>query len=305
MKKRILPLLCLAVLCCVVLGPLCASAAAPLNPDEEASLTLHYQKEDKAFPDLQVAIYRVAEAFPDGTFKLIEPFSSYPVNIYGITAQIQWKHVAATLCSYITANQVKPDVEALTEEDGTACFTGLKTGLYLVREVVAEDSEGVYIFNQFMVYLPTPQSDGSYNYCVDAKPKCTGFVPKTQYTVTKLWQDTGKQNLRPKEVTVDIYKDGVLYETKILSADNSWSYTWQVYGEDEGNWVVTERTVQDPYTVTIQQNGSVFTIINTIQTDPEIPPKTGDSFTPLPWTLAMCVSGIMLLLLGLYGRRRQ
>ena len=305
MKKRILPLFCLAVLCCVVLGPIRASAATPLDPDAEASLTLHYQKGDKAFSEMQIAIYRVAEAFSDGTFKLIAPFSSYPVNIYGISAQIQWKHVAATLSSYITANQVKPDQKALTDEHGTARFENLKTGLYLVSEVVAENSEGTYIFNQFMVYLPTPQPDGSYNYTVEAKPKCIGFVPKTQYTVTKLWQDAGEQNHRPKEVAVDIYKDGVLQETKILSASNNWSYTWDVFGEDHGKWMVAERSVPDNYTVTIQQNGSVFSIINTIQTEPEIPPQTGDSFTPLPWTLAMCISGIMLLVLGLYGRRRQ
>lgn len=42
----------------------------------------------------------------------------------------------------------------------------------------------------------------AYHYAVEAKPKCTSFVPKTQYSVTNLWQDTGNQNARPKNITV-------------------------------------------------------------------------------------------------------
>ena len=31
----------------------------------------------------------------------------------------------------------------------------------------------------------------------------------------------------------------------------------------------------------------------------------GDTFTPLPWIILMCVSGMILLILGIYGRRRR
>ncbi|MBQ8881087.1 MAG: Cna B-type domain-containing protein [Oscillospiraceae bacterium] len=303
MRKRILPLLCLIV--CLVLFLSCVAFAAPLDTEAEASLTLRYQKEGKAFPGLQIGIYRVAEASRDGSYTLIAPFSSYPVNIHGITTQKQWQNVAATLNAYIVADRVTPHREEKTDAEGTARFEKLETGLYLVREAVAESADGTYIFNQFMVYLPTPQSDGSYNYAVEAKPKCTEFIPKIQYTVTKLWQDAGNQSIRPQAVTVDIYKDGVLQETQILSADSNWTYIWSVSGEDKGIWTVTERDVPQRYKVTIQQNGSVFSLINTCQTEPDLPPLTGDSFAPLPWVLAMCISGSMLLILGAYSRRRQ
>lgn len=303
MRKRFLALLCLAVICLMMLRPFPVSAVT-LDPEAEASLTLHYQKDGKSFEDLKVSIYRVAEAFSNGTFKLIAPFSSYPVNIYHVTSQEQWKNITSTLSAYIVADQVAPDREEQTDAQGIASFAGLKTGLYLVSEVVAENSDGTYVFNQFMVYLPTPQPDGTYDYTIEANPKCIQFVPKTHYTVTKLWQDAGNQSARPKEVTVDIYKDGVLQETQILSAGNNWSYTWYVSVEDPGKWTVTERSVAEPYKVTIQENGSSFSIINTCQTQPK-PPQTGDSFAPLPWILAMCISGVLLLILGIYGRRRK
>lgn len=304
MKKHILPLMLLMVMCFAALRPLCAHAVTPLDPDAKASLTLHYQKDGVAFGDLPIGIYRVAEAFPDGTFELIEPFSSYPVNIHGITKQEQWHNVTQTLYSYIVANQVAPDQEAKTDANGTVRFSNLETGLYFVREVITENTSGTYVFNQFMVYVPTPQPNGSYDYEAEAKPKCTNFLPKNQYSVTKLWQDGGNQNVRPKEVTIDIYKDGVLHNTQVLSSDNNWTYTWYVSGDDQGKWTVAEKDVPDGYKVNIQQNGSTFSIINTYQTTPETP-QTGDTFTPLLWIMLMCFSGIMLVILGVYSRRRK
>lgn len=302
MKKRILPLLLLA---CLVISLSTTALAVPLDPDAQAQLTLHYKKEGKAFSNLQIAIYRVAEAKADGSFLLIAPFSAYPVNIHGITEQEQWKHIATTLDAYLVADQVQPDRQAQTDETGTVCFTNLQTGLYLVREVVAEDADGTYVFNRIMVYLPTPQPDGSYTYAVDAKPKCTEFVPKRQYMVTKLWQDANNRTQRPQAVTVAIYRDGALQETQILSAANNWSYTWTVSGEDKSQWSVAEQDVPDMYKVTVQQNGSVFSIINTCQSGTDVPPLTGDSFAPLPWIFAMCISGSMMVILGLYSRRRK
>ncbi len=305
MKKRILPRLFLVFVCISVLIPLGVSAVTPLDPDATASLTLHYQKEGTAFADLQIGIYRVAEAFPDGKFALIEPFASCPINIHGITTQAQWNTVAQTLYGYIAAQQVQPDREATTDEKGTACFTELETGLYFVRQVVAENSEGTYVFNQFMVYVPTPQPDGTYNYTVEAKPKCTGFTPVTRYTVTKLWQDEGMQAQRPEQVTVEIYKDTELQQTQVLHAGNNWSYTWTVPGEDRGQWTVVEQIVPEHYQVTVQCSGENFALINTRKTESEMPPQTGDTTSPMLWILVMCMSGAALLLLGIYRRRQR
>ena len=325
MKKRILPIIASVFLCLTMLLPLCAHAVTPLDPEAESSLTLHYQKDGLAFPNQLIGIYRVAEAFPDGSFELIEPFASYPIHIHDITRQEQWNQVAQVLYSRIVADQVQPDREALTDENGTVCFSQLETGLYFVREVVTSTQESVYIFNQFLVYVPTPQPDGSYNYHVEAVPKCLNYVPMTHYTVTKLWQDSGNQESRPKSIEVEIYKDGVLQETQILSAENHWTYSWSVPAGDKGKWTVAESSVPQGYRMILQQNGAVFTIVNirpydpgdpddpddpddpTVPTIPDNPenPKTGDTFTPLPWILGMCVSGILLLILGLYSRRRK
>ena len=304
MRKRLCIWLCMAALCCAFCLPARVQAVEPLDPQAEASLTLYYQKEQQAFADLTVQLHRVASAREDGTFALIPPYASYPVNIYGITSQQQWKNIAQTLSAYIVAEQVQPDRVGLTDAEGVAHFSDLETGLYLVREVVAQKEDGTYIFDEFMVYLPTPQPEGGFDYAMEAKPKCVEFIPKTHYTVTKLWQDEGHQEDRPEEVTVEIYQDGVLWETQILNSDNQWSYHWTVSGENTGTWTVVERSLPEPYVVTIQENNGVFSIINTWQIPPT-PPETGDSRTLFPWVIAMSLSGTTLLLLGMAIRRRE
>ncbi|MBE5758649.1 MAG: Cna B-type domain-containing protein [Clostridiales bacterium] len=297
MKKRILSLILLLLICISSVSPLCAFAA------EDLSLTLHYQKNETAFSDLPIGIYLVAKALPNGTYQLVEPFASYPINIYGITTQEQWQDIAQTVYSYIVAGQIQPTDEKTTAENGSVSFTGLEAGLYFVREVSTETNDGIYVFNQLMVYVPTPKPDGTYLYQVEAKPKCTGFTPKTQYSVTKLWQDSGYQNNRPKEILVNIYKDGVLFETQTLHAENNWTYNWYVSQEDHSKWTVAEKASSSVYQVKIQQNGSYFSIINTYRTTPDVP-KTGDSFTPMLWVILLCFSGVMLVILGYYSRRK-
>lgn len=135
-------LLLLALALCLMLHPLCARAAAPLDPEAEASLTLLYQNNGAVFPEVTVGIYRVAEALPSGEFRLIEPFSGYPVNIQNIMAQEQWTNIANTLNAYIVADGVKADAQAVTDPEGLAKFEKLKTGLYFVEQVVAEQGSG-------------------------------------------------------------------------------------------------------------------------------------------------------------------
>lgn len=307
MKKTIVLALSLVLIASSFLCAPWVNALIPLDPDASASLTLSYQKEGTPFADLTVGIYRVAGAFADGSFELIPPFSSFPVSIYDITAQEQWKNLADTLYSYIVSRRIAPDAQAVTDGQGRAVFEALPTGLYLVEELVADNSAGTYRFNRFMVYLPMPQEDGSYLYNVQANPKCTAFVPKTQYRVTKLWQDAGFQNDRPEEVVIDIYKDGVWQESQTLSAQTNWSYLWYVSQDDPGIWTVAERWADPLYKVTVWQNGSSFSIINTHVIHQEMPdnPSTGDGANPMFYVVTLCVSGILLILFVLYSGRRK
>ena len=299
MRKIIIWGLCLLMLCGTLL-PVTARALTPLEPERSCTLTLHYRQEGVGFGDIPVRIYRVAEAFPDGTFELVSPYSGYPVNIHGITSQTEWQTVATTLTSYITANQLTPDATATTDENGTAVLTELKTGLYLVSGAVAENEKGTYQFRDFMVYLPTPGED-SFSYDVEAVPKCGKFTPATAYRVVKLWKDGGNSEKRPASVEVELREDGILRRTVTLSKENDWTCEWSD-PDGKGTWTVAEKNVPAGYRVSISTNGTAFTITNTYSSAPDTP-DTGDT-TPLwLYIVIMCFSGFMLMILGTVGMR--
>lgn len=297
MTKRIIAW-ALALFCLLV--PLSVQAEA-IDPQRLCTLTLEYSHEGAAFADLTIAIYRVAEAHPDGTYDLIAPYDGYPVNIHGITAQKEWQDVAATLTAYITANGTPPTATGITDENGEVVFRDLPVGLYLIPGMQAVNQQGTYLFHEGMLYLPTP-SEGALTYDLRAKPKCDLFTPADTYRVVKLWKDAGTA-LRPDGVVVDIYKNGTLHETVTLNADNDWSYTWT--DTDAAQWQVTERDVPEGYQVAVTHHASVFTITNTNPDAPPPPPATGDSFPWLTWVVSVCLTGFALVLVGLWGRRHE
>lgn len=303
MKKRILRLFCLTLLFCMLLGCLTVHALESIDPEREATLTLYYTKNDLYFSNMEIRIFRVAEAHPDGSFDLIPPYSGYPINIHGITSQTEWDEAADTLEAYIAANQVPPTQAAYTDEAGTVHFSELKPGLYFVSEARADTKDSICVFRHFLIYLPTPRDDGSYLYDTEAKPKGDIHLPPVEYTVTKLWKDGNHASDRPAEISVGVYLDGVLQETLLLNASNNWTASWQVSGEQTGKWTVAELNIPQPYSVSIVERGSAFTIINTYPSDPETPPDTGDDFALLPWILTMCISGCLLLILGIHREK--
>lgn len=311
MKKRFLTVLAIYFLLCSVLVPLPARAAG-VNLAEKCSLELDYSNNGVGFADLEVKIFRVAEFSADGSYALRAPFDGFPVRIHGITSQKEWRDAANTLAAYIAAEKIPAAKTEITDETGTVAFSGLETGIYLVLGIDGETDEGTYHFENFCVFLPTPQPDGSQNYHVVAKPK-SSFAPKpgepgeVEFQVVKLWKDAGNQDKRPTGITVDILKNGVVQETVRLDADNNWTYTWTA-PEGEDIWTVVEKDVPDAYTVVIGVSGTTFTLTNSRPTPPKPgggTPTTGDTFPLRPWLTAMCLSGIGLMAFGILFKRKR
>ena len=335
----------ICILCALLSLGLFPAGATSLDPQQPCSLTLSYQQGGAPCSSLKVDVYRVAEARADGSFHLTADYAPSGVDISRVTSQQEWRDIADTLSAHIAAGQLSPTRTAATTEEGTAVFSGLETGLYLVGQAAT----GEYLFERFMVYLPTP-ADGGFQYHVTAKPKPGPLPSYTEYQVLKLWKDSGNSKDRPESVTVDILRDGQVQESVILSHDNNWSYSWQV-PDGSGSWSVSERDVPAGYRATVSIRETTFIITNTKHTptdpehpgsptipdfpsvpvgpgtpdtpvDPDLPdtpdipvqpeppaapspsvPKTGDTAPLELYIMAMCISGLLLMILGLSGRR--
>jgi len=119
-------------------------------------------------------------------------------------------------------------------------------------------------------------------------------------SVNKVWYGTGVAH--PTSVEITLYRDGVVYDTVTLSAENDWNYTWEDL-TDEFQWTVDEASVPSGYTKTVRRDGNSFTVVNTHVYNP----KTGD-FTDLMGmgTLAVIgVAGFGISLLALLTPRRK
>jgi hypothetical protein len=290
----------LALLLCGMALP-AAATGSDLDPEQKGSMTLHYEKNGIEFTGLELSAYRVAQINPDGSFDLIEPYDAYPVNIHGITTQQEWRDVTQTLIGYITADRIQPDHTLTTDETGTAALTDLQSGMYLIRGVTAEHESILYQFEDFLVVLPRQQEDGSYDYDVEAYPKSSQTESYESFSVIKLWKDDGNEANRVDSIIIEIYKDGVLYETVLLSKENDWNYAWTTT-DVNAEWHVVERFVADGYGVTVHVHDNTFTVVNVSDDRPVEYPDTGDLLNPWLYVLLMCMSGFVLVLMAVWRR---
>jgi hypothetical protein len=303
MKKVIVLVLTIIVIAMVL--PVSVCAITPIDVDRASSLTLQYRYNGESFADLEIRTYLVAEIYADGTYELTGDFKDYPVNIYGITSQTEWRQVTTTLAAYATADGLAPTYTKITDDSGTVVFDPIRTGMYLTLAVRVEKEGRVTLFESFLTSVPNPDEKGEMQYDVTAYPKCDQYVPtpeEIEYKVVKQWKDSGNTHARPDEVQVDILKNGELQSTEILSAENNWCYSWSA-PDDGSKWQAVERQIAEVYTVTIEENGTTILITN-VYNVPEPPPQTGETTVLWHYVLAMCIAGGVILALAI-GRKRE
>ena len=312
MKKIIYFLLFITSLLIAV--PLPAySAEQIIDTEKSCELTLQYCDEEESFSGIDVQIFHAADVTADGKYIEKEWLLPYSVSVNEITAQSEWDKKASTLSAYISADNLKADYICKTDRNGMAIFSGIPTGLYFVQsvEVVAETKTTE--FNAFWLRLPDTDENGNFSYNTTAKPKYSIHeltYDETEYKVVKHWKDDGNIRKRPDSITVEIQKDGRLVSTEYLSAENNWSYSWKAKN-DGSIWKAVERDIPEEYTVLIEEKGKTIIITNMYaekyENPPEIgsPPKTGIRMTLYPFIILLCISGALMLVLGIRLQRKN
>ena len=70
---------------------------------------------------------------------------------------------------------------------------------------------------------------------------------------------------QPDNIKVEIYRDGKLFDTVTLNADNNWEYFWK--DNSAAEWTVKEIDIPANYTVVTKSNDKLFLIENTYKSD--------------------------------------
>lgn len=283
-------------------------AAGAIDVDKNVSFTIVYQNEEKQISDAKFDVYLIANVDAYAQMTLTDKFSNYPIDFVGLN-QDEWETLATTLKSYVWYDSILPDFSGETDTNGMLQMT-LKPGLYLVVGNRISIDEYTYSATPYLVFLPeSNQVDNTWTYDVSSYPK--SLVEKnpvlTSRKVLKIWDDLGKVSNRPQEIVIHLMKDGEVYDTVSLNADNNWRYTWTDLEEDH-DWLVYEEKVVG-YTQSISQDGGVFTVKNTISsTTPSDSIKPSDTTLPLTGMLwwpvpVMFACGLLFITIGLIRRK--
>ena len=286
-----------------------ADAREPISPDKGCSLTIAYRYDGTNFSNHPVKLYKIADVSADLQYCLTAPFANSKLLLNGVQSVGEWNVIRATLEAHILAYDIAADLTAVTDEEGQVCFRDLKPGLYLaVTEKVSRDG-WVYSFDSALIALPGLDADGlwQYNVAVVSKSAATA-LPETdaemEFKVLKLWKGDQGRSDRPESVEVEIFRNGASYQTVVLSEENHWAYCWKAK-DDGADWTVVERNIPSGYTLTIEKREASFVLTNTRPTDPPDLPKTGDTANVMLWVVLMILSGSMLMVFGITGKRKR
>lgn len=328
--KRISSLL-IGLMAVAFMLPMPVLAAGTIDLEQNVNLTISYQNGGKALSGAKFEIYEVASTNQNGDLTTTKEFSQFNVDIQGKNDQA-WKKLATTLEGYVLRDHIAPADSGKTDKNGILSFpTGngkLEPGLYLV--IGKRHTQGKYRYDAypFMVMLPTQDSNG-WNYQVTADVKSEASrIPDdhspSSDTITrkvlKVWKDDGKEQKRPKEIIVQLLRDGEVYDTVTLNMGNDWRYTWYDLS-NEYTWNIVEKECPG-YTVEISREGKTFVVTNTAskikedtptdssdsnetptpsdETPKKRLPQTGQLWWPVPILL---VAGLLFIVIGVVRYR--
>lgn len=273
--------------------------------------------------------------------------------------QEEWTGLASTLLNYLSADEtIVPTAvgavavvnEGTEGETGQVVFTQdsagnpLDVGVYLVAPAGIEDGRYTYTPQSYLVSLPNLSGD---EWMYDAQVRGDKFERSydggggggINRNVMKVWEDAGVEGVdRPSSVTVQLLRDGEVYDEVELSEDNDWEYSWRGLSS-RYDWTLVETDVPGDYTVEIDRQGNTFVVTNTAAEeiedpdtpldpgpgpddpgdptdptdpgtdipDPDVPldpglPQTGTLWLPVQ---ILTIAGILLFSLGWMDMKRQ
>lgn len=265
---------------------------------EMGSIKLSYQVEGAEF-----SLYHVGGIDQNGDITLSDDYSDYGVDL-------ESENAASTLAAYITNDDKKPLTTDETDKDCIANFDNLPKGIYLILGSTKIVNGVSYTALPVMVSLPFVDTDKNliWDLEVNGKYEKNPVGADTQISVLKIWKDETNSNSRPREISIELTKDGQKYDTVTLNSDNNWKHTWKKL--DSGSqWVVTENNVPKGYEVDIQRDGNTFVVTNTYKevdkpTNPSIPtlPQTGQLWWPV---YVLVFAGMCFIIVGVIRRRKN
>lgn len=289
MKKLSILLLMLFTFCANILSV----NALDFTKKASIEITLIEKEEQTKINGAELTIYKIADAKEENhnlVFEYVNELSDCKVSLDNLDNDNISEEINKCLNDFVKGI-------SLITEDGKVNFEDLDLGLYLVKQT--NKVEGYSVITPYLVMIPRVIND-EWTYNVTSKPK-TDIVRVIDLKVTKVWNKANSNinssiNL-PKEIEIELSKNGEVIDTVKLNSANNWEYTWKDL-EKSDMYNVREVNVPKGYTVTYQKEGNLFIVTNTTSLV-----QTGN----MPW-LVEIIGGIGLIFIVIsliYNKNEQ
>lgn len=295
-----------AVLLCLIILLILPLSAFAAGSDGNGSLGVSFLIDDEYVSDVTFNVYRVADEY----YQPVGAYTAYSVTLEDLSPD-EFGPAATALAAYTARDGIPADFSCVTNEYGYAQFDGLQNGFYLVIGEMFIIGNTVYNPLPFLIAMPSYDTDGKALYDITASPKYDMWQTdkKLERNVKKVWIEGNFENIRPTEIIAQLLQDGSIADEVVLNEANDWSYSWNDL-DPNSVWLVIEKVVPDDYTVTVEQQGTIFTVTNAYMitsgghrepSDGDTPvapptlPNTGQLWWPVPILLFV---GALMLLIG-------
>lgn len=289
MKKLSILLLMLFTFCANILSV----NALDFTKKGSIEITLIEKEEQTKINEAELTIYKIADAKEENhnlVFEYVNELSDCKFSLDNLDNDNISEEINKCLNDSVKGI-------SLVTEDGKVNFEDLDLGLYLVKQT--NKVEGYSVITPYLVMIPRVIND-EWTYNVTSKPK-TDIIRVIDLKVTKVWNKANSNisssiNL-PKEIEIELSKNGEVIDTVKLNSANNWEYTWKDL-EKSDMYNVREVNVPKGYTVTYQKEGNLFIVTNTTSLV-----QTGN----MPW-LVEIIGGIGLIFIVIsliYNKNEQ
>ena len=240
--RRVFCLLLAAFLLAALLPQ--ALAAGLIETDRPVTLTVRFFHDKAPVSGAPFSLYRVADVSAYGEFTLTGDFKDDPVRLDDRSSD-GWRALAETLRAFVLRDSRKPLDTGVTGSTGLLTFPNrqktLRPGLYLLLGESFVSGGYSYTVEPSLICLPCAgETSNTWDYDAALAPKHdreplppAPSDDTVERKVLKVWDD-GNAASQPQEITVQLLKDGVVYDTVRLNAKNSWRYTWSKLPKYDG-----------------------------------------------------------------------
>lgn len=297
--------------------PLEARAIDNVDLSKKGSLLITFCYGDEPMVGAEFFLYRVAAMDEYCHFTATEQFREGTRHVdLNKMEQAGWEALAGKLAMEARADTIPADRSGVTDETGKIRFGDLELGLYLVFSAPHTQNHATFQHLPVLIAVPNRNQDPDkgdidtwhYNVTLNGKP----VEAKDALKVIKIWEDDDDAaHKRPDKLTIELLRDGSVFDSIQLPVDGKWEYVWEnlEYGPV---WTVREDTDEldenryecgDPVRDDKGTQYIIWTITNTYVPPPEPKlPQTGQLWWPVPLLLS---AGLLCILVGMLRRRGE